>query len=831
MTQNSEDDSIPEIKSATVIKRTPKDQSKKMILTSLGNHYLFSSLSIEDMDILFTRLKLYIVPSGEIIFEQGALGKKFYIIETGKLEVYRNNVKKTILKEGEAFGEMAVLTDATRRATIKTIEKSTLWGIGREEFRAAIKIINSNFFKINQEFISNLQIFSYLPDEQIIQLTEATVQHCYPDNYRIICEGDEGSLFFIIIEGYAVAKIKGVEMFKIGTGEMFGEAVLLGENHIRNISVYSMGPIKVLSVSRDSIISIIGENYKEIIYKTQAKNSLKADRLMSLLPLEVITYMLESIEWKFIKPGELAITESQLEENLYILCLGSISSSTKTLSRFEVIGYSKKIAGSHKDFLADNEVILGEIKKNDLATFIKVPWKQLKSQLKIMRVLRKSQTFAGISPSKLRYIASHVSFQEFDKKEIIYRYNDEAHDFYVIKKGSVEIFHNGKMVRMMSKFDVFGDNCIDEPIRTNSAKALADCTCIVIKSNVFKDIIDDSFIKILERKKTLLAVFSLNQLLMIKQISQTDHDYLFLAYVKHMNKFYKIEAIAKDYCDSIEKFNQIIHSKNIAMQGDHQFMQKLIKTFSDSKFVYLVYEHIDSVPFYSILGKKINEEISKFLTGCLISVLEFFHDKDIIYRGLDPDNIVINDTGYPIIANFHTAKLIKGRTYTVVGNPLYTAPEVNFGNGYLKSADMWSLGVLIYQFLYNSYPFEITGNDSPIDIFNKSNRGKLNFPLDSKYIRGNEVIVDLLKVNPKERLTSTNIKYSRWLDSVHWQSLDDPSTNSPLQIAVQQLKKPLKEINKLIPLPRYLNVIYIKEIIVSPIIKTKSLKFNWDKHF
>ena len=96
-------------------------------------------------------------------------------------------------------------------------------------------------------------------------------------------------------EGNAVAKTKAKEIFKIGNGEMFGEASLLGENYIRNISVYSVGPVSLLSISRESIISIIGENYKEIIYKTQAKNSLKSDKFMSLLPQEAIRNVLESI--------------------------------------------------------------------------------------------------------------------------------------------------------------------------------------------------------------------------------------------------------------------------------------------------------------------------------------------------------------------------------------------------------------------------------------------------------------------------------------------------------------------------------------------------------
>ena len=120
------DDSFPEIEAATVIKKIPKEQSKQLILSSLQNHHLFSSLDPENMDVLYKKFKLYYIPVGEVIFEQGSKGKIFYILETGMLEVFRNNIKKTILKEGDTFGEMAILTNGTRRTAIRTVENSTL---------------------------------------------------------------------------------------------------------------------------------------------------------------------------------------------------------------------------------------------------------------------------------------------------------------------------------------------------------------------------------------------------------------------------------------------------------------------------------------------------------------------------------------------------------------------------------------------------------------------------------------------------------------------------------------------------------------------------------
>ena len=66
---------------------------------------------------------------------------------------------------------------------------------------------------------------------------------------------------------------------------------------------------------------------------------------------------------------------------------------------------------------------------------------------------------------------------------------------------------------------------------------------------------------------------------------------------------------------------------------------------------------------------------------------------------------MIDDFGYPRLIDFGTAKVIEGRTYTIIGTPHYMAPEIINGKGYTKNADYWSLGVMIYEFICGKVPF------------------------------------------------------------------------------------------------------------------------------
>ena len=76
------------------------------------------------------------------------------------------------------------------------------------------------------------------------------------------------------------------------------------------------------------------------------------------------------------------------------------------------------------------------------------------------------------------------------------------------------------------------------------------------------------------------------------------------------------------------------------------------------------------------------------------------HGKDIIYRDLKPENLLINIDGYLKITDFGFAKIVHDRTFTLCGTPEYIAPEILLNKGHGKAVDWWTLGVLIYEMVW-----------------------------------------------------------------------------------------------------------------------------------
>ena len=96
---------------------------------------------------------------------------------------------------------------------------------------------------------------------------------------------------------------------------------------------------------------------------------------------------------------------------------------------------------------------------------------------------------------------------------------------------------------------------------------------------------------------------------------------------------------------------------------------------------------------------------AQFFIACILEILAELHDKKIIHRDVKPENFVVDENGYLKLVDLSIAKVVHNRTYTITGTPHYMAPEVLSGQGYNHSADLWSLGIILYEFIMGSVPF------------------------------------------------------------------------------------------------------------------------------
>jgi len=153
-------------------------------------------------------------------------------------------------------------------------------------------------------------------------------------------------------------------------------------------------------------------------------------------------------------------------------------------------------------------------------------------------------------------------------------------------------------------------------------------------------------------------------------------------------------------------------------------------------------------------------------------MLELLQTKNIIYRDLRPENILLDHKGFLRLIDFGFAKVCEGKTYTVCGTPEYMAPEIFLNQGHGLGVDWWSFGCFLYELLVGVTPF--FSND-PILIFKKVLNGAIkfptNFPASAKSLIKHCLEKDVSKRYGCLSRGVADIKGHRFFKDLDWNSL------------------------------------------------------------
>ena len=253
---------------------------------------------------------------------------------------------------------------------------------------------------------------------------------------------------------------------------------------------------------------------------------------------------------------------------------------------------------------------------------------------------------------------------------------------------------------------------------------------------------------------------------------------------------YALKTIPRCTISHYDLAENLILERKILLQLDHPMIVKLVKTFKDKQRVSFLMEYVKGQDLFDAL-RSINilkEADSLFYSSCLVLILEYLHSLKIIYRDLKPENVMIDYDGYPKLVDFGISRIVDGRTYTVIGTPHYMAPEVINGKGYNIQVDYWSLGIIIFEFVYCNVPFAAK-EDDPYMIYEKILERKLVFPERGSIPIANKLIVQLLSMNPSLRGTIEGIKNHKWFKSVPWDNLLSKIFKPPYIPQIKQVKK------------------------------------------
>jgi len=241
-------------KKAFVAPVVPKsDQQKQRLKACLNKSFLFAALGDHDLMIVVGAMKeVNAVPQQRMI-NQGDSGDFLFVIESGVLDCKIGSEDKVVktCEAGDVFGELALLYNCPRAASVDAREACVLWQLDRDTFNNIVKEAAQKKRERYDAFLSKVPLLAGMDAYERSQLADALKVEEFADGATICKEGEAGNSFYIIEEGHAVATKAGQEVMTYHSGDYFGELALL-RNKPRAATVVAQGAASLLSLDSRS---------------------------------------------------------------------------------------------------------------------------------------------------------------------------------------------------------------------------------------------------------------------------------------------------------------------------------------------------------------------------------------------------------------------------------------------------------------------------------------------------------------------------------------------------------------------------------------------------
>eukprot|EP00435_Cladocopium_sp_Y103_P024465 s1035_g6.t1 len=688
---------------------------------------------------------------GSDVFQQGDEGDSFFVIRSGTAAVVReeddNEEELMILKMGDFFGERALLTSDVRSATVRADTMLTVLELSREQFdalglreeldfhgrkslmvgshlvnsRAPAEKTREELKFIRDSVAKNENLASILDVRNMPHFADPAWKEEFGAGGTVIEQGDtEADFFYVVRSGDFQIIIDDLVTGSLSKGDCFGELSL----------ICSAPRTATVRATTYSTVWVLPRGW----LKSAAEESARIASRLAMVYLNQVKSLdaLLQAEKELIAP---LLTKCEFEKKDTIFRLGEEETSMYILTKGSVRVESDEVM----------------------------------------------ELEAGIS--------------EDGRSLLVHVFGDRA-----LFGDGYSSDRNGLKCRpailvdpvLLQTFEIFADPVWNESIKVSSNKA----TCYRLDGVDFmtifgscQDILDQSRKGIdftgLETDDRMnfswLVQFQKKDLHRLTFLRAGQFGNLELWHHTKTGVQYMVKSVSKGYIMEQGLQKKIIQERDIMLLLDSSFIISLFQTFTGNQMLYFLMETALGGDLYSVYVKNAlhgSQAHAQFYSALMVLALEHIHGKRVAYRDLKPENVFLSATGYVKLVEFSLAKVVHGRTYTIVGTPEYLAPEM------IGAVDWWALGIFIYELLAGQTPFE---GSNPMQTFGKTMAGmdKVTFP--SKVSpSAQRVIQGLLRRAPAFRLPMKkggvkNLKEADYYIDLDWRQLQMQAAEAPFQ--------------------------------------------------
>ncbi|KAL6754149.1 putative cGMP-dependent protein kinase [Haematococcus lacustris] len=736
---------------------------------------------------------------------------------------------------GSAFGELALLYSSPRAATVRAVSSCKLWVMERAVYHTVKRNFTHEAFVARHKLLDNVPALKHLTSHQRATLVDALQQVDFKAGQTIFKKGDPGNEFFIIREGTAVVKEggNGTVLAKLSPGQYFGERALLGAE-VRAADVIADTRLLCYKLTRAHFDALLGSREDiwryEALQKVSLLNTLGEQQLWQLAQaMETVSFAKDQVVFMAGDPGDLfyvvqegsfscyeADSGKELAKVLPGGCFGELALLQREPRKACVMATTASIALtlSRDQFSA----LLGNLSQ------LRNVWR--------LDILRKVPLLAGLDPKQLNQLAHALQPLAVKSGDTVITQGEVGDKFFIVERGNLGAYispgalssavppslsprvtrpgsvgggspaasrpqpgspQSGmsprsapspaeKPVITYGQGSYFGELALlrNGP-RAATVRALSDASLLILGRSDFNRLLGALTPQMEADAEAYIsaALRGQGKELVMEEVHATAvlgaGGFGQVLLVKYQNSYHALKCVAKAFVQEQGLVAHIKREKNTMLECRSPFLVNLHGTSQDDQTLYMMMDAVMGGELFGYLQTRtrpLDEAHARFYAASVVCGLQYLHDKELVYRDLKPENLLIDLQGYVKMADFGFVKNVKRgtKTYTLCGTPEYLAPEIIMNKGHNASADWWALGVLIFELVAGLPPFM---HQDRLCMFRKACARELTWP---KHFSGSlkSLLDRLLDPNPLYRIGSGRagageIRTHPWFAGFDWE--------------------------------------------------------------
>jgi cAMP-dependent protein kinase regulator len=243
------------------------DEQKASILKTISGSFLFAALEEEQRAKVIDAMSEVTLTKGDRVIKQGEDGDFLFVIEKGACDCFKlmpGETEEKLVKTcapGDVFGELALLYNLPRAASVQATEVTSCWRLDRQTFNHIVRSAATEKRERNLEVLKKVPLLSAMEGYELGQIADALYPESCEGGTNIVTAGEPGDKFYILVSGSAEAKkeIGGEEkvVMSYTEGMFFGELALL-KNEPRAATVTATSKCKLLWLDRGAFRRLLG---------------------------------------------------------------------------------------------------------------------------------------------------------------------------------------------------------------------------------------------------------------------------------------------------------------------------------------------------------------------------------------------------------------------------------------------------------------------------------------------------------------------------------------------------------------------------------------------